>query len=52
VAMGKQQDYVDRLAVYDLQPVGSTPQDFSKYLAAEIAKWKKVFSDAGEKPGV
>jgi len=52
VAMGKQQDYVDRLAVYDLQPVGSTPQEFSKYLAAEIAKWKKVFSDAGEKPGV
>jgi tripartite-type tricarboxylate transporter receptor subunit TctC len=52
VAMAKQQDYVDRLAVYDLQPVGSTPQDFSKYLAAEIAKWKKVFSDAGEKPGV
>ena len=52
VAMGRQQDYVDRLAVYDLQPVGSTPQDFSKYLAAEIAKWKKVFSDAGEKPGV
>ena len=52
VAMGKQQDYVDRLAVYDLQPVGSTPQDFSKYLAAEIAKWKKVFADAGEKPGI
>jgi len=51
VAIGKQQDYIDRLAVYDLQPVGSTPQDFSKYLTAEIAKWKKVFSDAGEKPG-
>jgi tripartite-type tricarboxylate transporter receptor subunit TctC len=51
VAMGKQQDYIDRLAVFDLHPVGSTPQEFSKYLAAEIAKWKKVFSDAGEKPG-
>lgn len=51
VAIGKQQDYIDRLAVFDLQPVGSTPQEFSKYLAAEIAKWKKVFSDAGEKPG-
>ncbi len=50
VAMGKQQDF-DRLAVFDLQPVGSTPQEFSKYLASEIAKWKKVFSDAGEKPG-
>lgn len=52
VAIGKQQDYVDRLAVFDLQPVGSTPQEFTKYLAAEIAKWKKVFSDAGEKPGL
>ena len=52
VAVGKQQDYIDRLAVFDLQPVGSTPQEFSKYLAAEIAKWKKVFSDAGEKPGL
>lgn len=52
VAIGKHQDYIDRLAVFDLQPVGSTPQEFSKYLAAEIAKWKKVFSDAGEKPGL
>jgi tripartite-type tricarboxylate transporter receptor subunit TctC len=51
VAVGRQQDYIDRLAVYDLQPVGSTPEAFSKYLAAEIAKWKKVVSDAGEKPG-
>lgn len=51
VAIGKQQDYIGRLAVYDLQPVGSTPQHFSKYLASEIAKWKKVLSDAGEKPG-
>jgi tripartite-type tricarboxylate transporter receptor subunit TctC len=52
VAMGAHQDYIDRLSVFDLQPVGSTPQDFSKYLAVEIAKWKKVFSDAGEKPGI
>jgi tripartite-type tricarboxylate transporter receptor subunit TctC len=52
VAMGTHQDYIDRLAVFDLQPVGSTPQDFSKYLAVEIAKWKKVFTDAGEKPGI
>ena len=52
VAIGKQQDYIERLAVYDLQPVGSTPSHFSKYLATEIAKWKKVFSDAGEKPGM
>jgi len=51
VAIGKQQDYIDRLAVYDLQPIGSTPQAFSKYLVTEIAKWRKVFIDAGEKPG-
>ena len=48
--MGQGHLRIDRLAVFDLQPVGSTPQEFSKYLAAEIAKWKKVFSDAGEKP--
>ncbi|MCC7483494.1 MAG: tripartite tricarboxylate transporter substrate binding protein [Burkholderiales bacterium] len=52
VAIGKQKDFADRLAVYDLQPVASTPESFAKYLAAEIAKWKKVFHDAGEKPGV
>jgi len=52
VSVCKQQDYIDRIAVFDLRPVCNTPQEFSKYLATEIAKWKKVFSDAGEKPGM
>lgn len=52
VSVCKQQDYIDRIAVFDLRPVCNTPQEFSNYLATEIAKWKKVFSDAGEKPGM
>src|ERR1700693_5197795 len=30
-----------------LVPVGSTPQAFGRYLAGEVAKWKRVVKDAG-----
>lgn len=50
-AASKQKDLIERLAVYDLEPVASRPEHFAKFLATEIAKWKKVLADAGEKPG-
>jgi tripartite-type tricarboxylate transporter receptor subunit TctC len=49
VKIAAQRDFIDRLAVYDLQPVAGTPEAFAQYLADEIAKWKKVFREAGEK---
>jgi tripartite-type tricarboxylate transporter receptor subunit TctC len=33
-----------------LQPVGSTPAEFSTYLKAEMTKWAKVVKAAGIKP--
>jgi tripartite-type tricarboxylate transporter receptor subunit TctC len=31
-------------------PLGSTPEEFAKVIATDIAKWKKVVADAGIKP--
>jgi tripartite-type tricarboxylate transporter receptor subunit TctC len=36
-----------RMALEGADPVGSTPEEFSKRLASEIAKWTKVVKDAG-----
>lgn len=32
------------------EPIGSSPEEFARYLAAEIAKWRKVVQSAGIKP--
>lgn len=32
------------------EPIGSNPEEFARYLAAEIAKWRKVVQSAGIKP--
>jgi tripartite-type tricarboxylate transporter receptor subunit TctC len=39
----------DRLIADGAEPVGSTPAAFQKYIAAEIAKWRKVVKSAGVK---
>jgi tripartite-type tricarboxylate transporter receptor subunit TctC len=39
-----------RLLTDGAEPVGSSPADFRKHLAAEIAKWAKVTRSAGIKP--
>lgn len=31
-------------------PRGSTPAEFDRYLASEVAKWTKVISEAGVRP--
>jgi tripartite-type tricarboxylate transporter receptor subunit TctC len=37
----------ERMALEGADPVGSTPEQFSKRLASEIAKWAKVAKDTG-----
>jgi len=42
-------DIVERLAPDGGEPVGSTPEQFGRHLALEIARWRKVVKDAGIK---
>ena len=39
----------DRMKSEGAEPVGSTPEQFGKYLQGEITKWGKVIQDAGMK---
>ena len=43
----KQPEIADRLSNEGADPVGSTPQEFGRYLRSEIEKWRKVISAAG-----
>jgi tripartite-type tricarboxylate transporter receptor subunit TctC len=38
-----------RFAGTDLEPVGSTPEQFGAHIRSEVAKWAKVIKDAGMK---
>ena len=46
-AVLKQPDVVKQLATLGIEPVGSSPDDFSRYFLAEVAKWAKVIKTAG-----
>jgi tripartite-type tricarboxylate transporter receptor subunit TctC len=37
----------DRISLEGADPVGSTPEEFSKRLASELTKWAKVVKDSG-----
>ena len=39
----------DRLTQMGIDPVGSSPAEFDRFLRAEVAKWGKVIKDAGVK---
>ena len=39
-----------RLAVLDVEPVGSTPEELGRFLRAEYAKWSKVVKSVGITP--
>ena len=39
-------DIVERIAPDGGEPVGSTPEEFGRHLAAEIVRWRKVVKDA------
>ena len=43
----KQPEVADRLSKEGADPVGSTPEEFGRYLRAEIEKWRKVIRAAG-----
>lgn len=45
----KSPEVLDRLAPDGGEPVGSTPEQFGRHLASEIARWRKVVREAGIK---
>jgi tripartite-type tricarboxylate transporter receptor subunit TctC len=45
----KTSDTRDKLLAQGLEPVGSSPADFTATIAAEIPKWRKVVAAAGVK---
>jgi tripartite-type tricarboxylate transporter receptor subunit TctC len=49
VKTSRSPDIVERLAPDGGEPVGSTPEQFSRHLALEITRWRKVVKDAGMK---
>ena len=40
----------ERLAAYDFEPMGSTPEQLGDRMRSEIAKWAKVVKDTGARP--
>ena len=34
----------------DIQALGSTPEEYAKYIRSELARWTKVIQTAGIKP--
>jgi tripartite-type tricarboxylate transporter receptor subunit TctC len=46
VKASRSPDIVERIAPDGGEPVGSTPEDFGRHLAAEIIRWRKVVKDA------
>ncbi len=40
----------EKLVGGGLEPVGGTPDQFARFIAAEIAKWSKISKDVGAKP--
>ena len=47
VRMLKTPEVRERMAHEGADPVGSTPEDFSKRVASELAKWSKLIKDIG-----
>jgi len=50
-AILKQPDINERLSKEGADPVGSSPQDFGRFMQSEIEKWRKVIRAAGIQPG-
>lgn len=50
-AILKQPDTNERLSREGADPVGSSPQEFGRFMQSEIEKWRKVIRAAGIQPG-
>lgn len=48
-SMSRQRDFVERLERFGMQPVGSTPDEFEKFIEQQIRKWAGVVRTAGSK---
>lgn len=47
LVMTRQRNFIERLDTFGMQPVGTTPEAFEKFMINEIAKWAAVFKSAG-----
>mgnify|MGYP001408001386 CR=1 FL=1 len=45
----KKPEIIERIKQIGGEPVGGTPEDLGKFIAAETAKWKKVVAESGAK---
>lgn len=46
IAFVKSPGFAAKAEAFGMQPVGSTPQDFDRFVVGEIDKWKKIAADA------
>lgn len=40
-------EVVERIAAFGFEPIGSTPEEFAEFIAADIARWAKVAKESG-----
>ncbi len=45
----RQKDITDRILADGAEPVGNTPEEFRKYMLADVAKWTKLVKESGAK---
>lgn len=45
----KQPDVTERILADGSEPVGNTPEEFRKYMLADVAKWAKLVKESGAK---
>jgi tripartite-type tricarboxylate transporter receptor subunit TctC len=43
----QQREVKERFATTDLEPKGSTPEQFGEFVRNEVAKWGKVIRESG-----
>jgi tripartite-type tricarboxylate transporter receptor subunit TctC len=49
-AVMRVQDVREKMLAQGFEPVGDAPEEFSKFIREEIARWEKVVKNAGIKP--
>lgn len=45
----KSEEFKKKAEQFGMQPVGSSPMEFDQFIAADIARWKQIASNAGIK---